>query len=125
MIALTEIMLSQFAAINISPIGLILLSTALLILFLLLGVFIVQQKKQFTSSDGKRFSSEKDFLAYEAILKKIMPLYDCLQGEKLAEEALGLQSGFLKLLKEKGFSEIKTFMDYRNDFRKIAELLEE
>ena len=113
------------AALKTSPIALTLILTGIFILLLLVLVFIAQQKNRFKASDGTSFSSEKEGLAYEAMLKKIIPLYDCLKGERLAEESLGLNVGFLELLKEKGFSEIKTFMAYREDFKKIAELLAE
>ena len=88
------------------------------VLFLLL-----RQGKLFTASDGKEFTSEKAYVEYEAIYQKVNLLYQESAKDINNSDSFGFKDSFLKLLKEKGFSEVKILMANREEIKRLAALL--
>ena len=83
--------------------------------------FLLRQGNIVKASDGTEFNSEKACQEYELLLGKVTSFYNGSEGA----ETIGLQPAFLKNLKEGGFSDAKTLINYRLDFKKLSSILEE
>ena len=85
--------------------------------------FLLREEKSIQAKDGTRFPSEQACQAYEAICERVNTLY--VEDKKRPSNALilGLGPEFLKLLKRDGFSDVKTLIKYREDFRNLSQIL--
>ena len=84
--------------------------------------FLLREQKNIKATDGTSFSSEEACKAYEAILVRINTLY-LDAGNKSSTETFGLEATFIKLLKEEGFKDSKTLIKYKDEFKKLYDVL--
>ncbi len=85
----------------------------------------ISQDKVFLAVDGTKFDNQRSCNEYDLLYKRLICLYqeDALLKSKNKKEILGLNLLFVKQLKNEGFSDIKTLINYKDDFHKLTELL--
>ncbi len=86
-------------------------------------IFKQVQGKVIEASDGTRFNSEESCRAYESTLDRLKPLYQ--ESDSSLDKVLGFSQGFLELLKNTGFRDLKTLLKYKGDIQKLVELFDE
>ena len=110
---------------SLSPIQSIGITISGLLLTSLVLYFLLKEQKSIRSSDGTSFSTQEACDAYESLSQRINALYKDIGEKKAKADLLGLEPVFLSLLKEKGFSNAKQILKYRNDFIRLASIIEE
>ena len=86
----------------------------------------LKSKEVFTAIDGTRFSTEKSCSDYDYIYKNLEVLYqdDALSKARTRKQILGLRLSFVNQIKSGGFSDLKTLLSFKDDFPKLAEILD-
>ena len=93
------------------------------IVFLILTLFKSINKKSFTAEDGSTFGSQSELDVYQKLYDKTIPLFS-LDDEKFSTESLlGFQKSFLINLTKDGFTDLKTLIKYRKQFKLLSDLI--
>ncbi len=82
---------------------------------------ILREQKTIKAIDGTAFASEEACRTYEILLDKMSKLYAASEKNSV-RETFGLKPEFLQLLKNEGFSEVKTLIKYRKEFEQLTNL---
>ena len=85
--------------------------------------FLLREQNNIKASDGTLFASEVACKRYEAVLEKVNAFY-IDNGSKSSTELFGIQMTFIKLLKE-GFKDSKMIINYKEDFQRLSDLLDQ
>ncbi len=93
------------------------------IVFLLLFLFKSINTKSFKAADGSVFANQSDLDLYDELYEKTKPLFYIDEDKGTSEQILGFQKLFLTNLTKDGFSDLKTLIKYRNQFKSLSELL--
>ena len=83
-------------------------------------------KEAFIAIDGTKFSTKKDCDNYDYLYKLMECLYqeEALTNARRSKEILGLRLLFVNQIKSGGFKDLKTLISFKDDFKKLAELLD-
>ncbi len=84
------------------------------------------QKVSFESIDGTKFSNEKECNEYNFLYERLQFLYQekSSSNQRKRNATLGLNLNFVKQLKTNGFSSLNSLIQNKDQFRKLAELLD-
>ena len=93
------------------------------ILSLTLFLFKNINKKSFTAEDGSIFDSKSDLELYQNLYDKTMPLFVFDDEKGSSQPILGFQKPFLIKLTQDGFPDLKTLVKYRNQIKKLSDLI--
>ena len=93
------------------------------IVFLALFLFKSINKKSFTSEDGSVFDNKSDLDLYENLYDKTKPLFSLDDEKSSSQQILGFEKLFLSKLTREGFSDLKTLVKYRNQFKSLSDLI--
>ena len=94
-----------------------------LILFLIVFALNTRKKIEYKSSDGSIFKTKKDCKEYEIISQALKPIYEDINYDATNIRIKGLNTSFIKLLRTRGFENIKIVIDNSSDFIKLADIL--
>ena len=98
--------------------------TIVVILLIVLILLISKiSQKPFIASDGSSFRDKEKLQDYEALLRKLEPLYQEESGQRKNELILGLDISFISMLKNKGFRSKKELIEYKDQFKLLSGLL--
>ena len=87
-------------------------------------VFFARSNNIIKASDGTIFSTKEECAKYEDCLENINTLLSALDfKDNDITESFGIELGFVRLLKNKGFSEAKVIIKYRKEFKLLADLV--
>ncbi len=93
------------------------------IVFLVLFWFKSINSKSFTAKDGSIFATKSDLDLYENLYEKTKALFLNDEDNISNESILGFQRSFLTKLSKEGFSDLKTLIKYRKQFKSLSELI--
>ena len=93
------------------------------IVFLGLYLFKSINKKSFTAKDGSIFDTQSELDIYQNLYDKTKPLFDSYDEKDSSQSILGFQRTFLTKLKSEGFSDLKTLVKYRKQFKSLSDLI--
>ena len=93
------------------------------ILFLALSLFKSINKKSFIAKDGSTFDSQSELEAYQNLYDKVNPLFVPDDEKSTSQSILGFQKSFLSKIKSEGFSDLKTLIKYRKQFKSLSDLI--
>ncbi len=93
------------------------------ILFLVLPLFKSINKKSFTAKDGSIFDNKSELDLYENLYEKTIPLFLPDDDKNTNQSVLGFQKSFLTKLKSEGFSDLKSLVKYRKQFKSLSDLI--
>ena len=93
------------------------------IVFLILSLFKSINKKTFKAKDGTTFDSQTELDVYQKIYDKTIPLFMPDDENSSSKTILGFQKSFLTKLKSEGFSDLKTLVKYRKQFKSLSDLI--
>ena len=93
------------------------------ILFLILALFKSINKKSYKAKDGSIFDNQSDLDTYENLYEKITPLFTADDSQDSNQSILGFQKSFLTKLTNEGFSDLKTLVKYRKQFKTLSDLI--
>ncbi len=85
--------------------------------------FLLRDQRNIKASDGTLFSSEEACKSYEVVLDRVNALFLDTQNQS-AKELLGFQIAFLNLLKG-SFTDAKLIIRYKDDFKRLVELIDQ
>tara|TARA_B100001250_G_scaffold395789_1_gene401081 strand:- start:1393 stop:1725 length:333 start_codon:yes stop_codon:yes gene_type:complete len=97
----------------------ILLAIVVLLLFLIRGV----EKKEFLATDGSSFKNQNDLELYERLYEKTKPLFSDVETNSTNQSLLGFDKSFLSKLRNDGFDDLKTIVNYRKQFQLLSDLI--
>ena len=85
----------------------------------------LNSREAFIAIDGTKFYNEKSFNEYDSLYKKLECLYqeELLDNVKNKKDILGLKLIFINNIRKDGFKDIKTLIDYKDDFAILAQIL--
>ena len=95
----------------------------LAILILALSLFKSINKKSFTAKDGTTFDNQSELEVYQALYDKTIPLFMSDDELGSAKSILGFKKSFLSKLKSEGFSDLKSLVKYRKEFKSLSDLI--
>ena len=103
---------------------LIVIGAFIVLIIFLLALFLINNLKResFVAMDGSCFDSQSDLDLYQDILVKTKPLFD-ENDTSNSQTILGYDIIFLKNLKTDGFSDLKTLIKYRSQFKALSLLI--
>ncbi len=85
---------------------------------------LLKDQASIKASDGTSFQTEEACQAYEDLLDKIKILFEeDLTKSSKAENRLGFKPTFLRRLQAEGFNDAKSLITYREEFKKLSDLL--
>ena len=93
------------------------------IVFLSLFLFKSINKKSFTAEDGSVFASQSDLDSYTNLFEKTKPFFSSTDDKTSEQQLLGFEKVFLSKLTKEGFSDLKTLIKYRNQFKLLSDLI--
>ena len=93
------------------------------ILILALSLFKSINKKSFKAKDGTSFDNQTELEVYETIYDKTIPLFMSDDEIGSAQSILGFKKSFLSKLKSEGFSDLKSLVKYRKEFKSLSDLI--
>ena len=93
------------------------------ILFLALFLFKSINKKSFTAEDGSIFDNETDLDVYNKLYEKTKPLFSSDTEKSSEQSILGFERSFITKLSSEGFSNLKTLVKYRKQFKSLSDLI--
>ena len=93
------------------------------IVFLVLFLFKNINKKSFIAKDGSVFDKQSDLDIYQNLYEKTKPLFGATDENGSGEPILGFQITFLTKLTTEGFTDLKTIVKYRKQFKSLSELI--
>ena len=82
-------------------------------------------KNLFTAEDGTQFHNEKLCIEYNLLYNRLKSLYqtDYDLKSKNKKDVLGMNALFVSKLKSEGFSDIKSLLKYKDDFKILSDLM--
>ncbi len=109
--------------------GLFLVIVGLIFTIILLRYAFSNQaksKETFIAVDGSKFNEKKLCEEYDYIYKRLEILYqeEALANARNKKKVIGLNITFVNQIKNNGFSDLKTLISFKEDFKKLAELLD-
>ena len=93
------------------------------IVFLSLFLFKSINNKSFTAEDGSIFDNESDLELYKKLYDNTKTLFSVDNDKGSARQILGFEKDFLTKLTTDGFSDLKTLIKYRNQFKLLSDLI--
>ena len=93
------------------------------ILFLVLSLFKSFNKKSFIAKDGSTFDTQSELDTYQNLYEKTIPLFMPDDEKGASQSILGFQKSFLTKLKSEGFSDLKSLIKYRKQFKSLSDLI--
>ena len=93
------------------------------IVFLVVSLLRSINKKSFKANDGATFDTKSELDAYQKLYDKLIPLFTTDEENDSAQSILGLQKSFLNKLRSEGFSDLKSLVKYRKQFKTLSELI--
>ena len=93
------------------------------ILFLILSLFKSVNKKSYKAKDGSIFDNQIDLEVYENLYDKVIPLFVADEKKDTAQSTLGFEKSFLTKIKSEGFSDLKSLVKYRKQFKSLSDLI--
>ena len=93
------------------------------IVFLILSLFKSINKKSFKAEDGSVFDTQEDLDIYEDLYEKTKPLFNVNNEDPSSFPVLGFQKSFLTKIKNDGFTDLKTLIKYRKQFKELSNLI--
>ncbi len=93
------------------------------IVILIFSLYKSINKKSFTAKDGSKFDNQSDLEAYQKLYDKILPLFMSDEENPSSQSILGFQKSFLTKLKSEGFSDLKSLIKYRKQFKSLSDLI--
>ncbi len=93
------------------------------IVFLVIFLFKNINKKSFTAEDGSVFDSQSDLDLYQNLYDKTKPLFGSYDEKTTPQQILGFEKLFLYKLTTEGFSDLKTLVKYRKQFKLLSDLI--
>ena len=91
--------------------------------FLLIFLFKSTKASVYQASDGTVFNNKSDLDVYQSIYEKTKPLFSNDDDINTKDIILGFDKQFLNKLKSDGFSDLKTIVEYRNQFKSLSNLI--
>ena len=91
--------------------------------FILLFLFKSISKKTFTADDGSIFDNQSDLDSYQTIYAKTKSLFLSDDQPNSRNPILGFEKSFLTKLTKEGFSDLKTLIKYRKQFKSLSDLI--
>ena len=93
------------------------------IVFLILSLFKSINKKSFKAEDGSTFDTQSELDAYQKLYDKTIPMFLPDDEKGSAQLILGFPKSFLSKLKSEGFSDLKSLVKYRKQFKSLSDLI--
>ena len=93
------------------------------IVFLSLFLFKSINKKSFIANDGSVFDNQADLDLYTNLFEKTKNLFSDDDEKGSAQQLLGFEKLFLSKLKTEGFSDLKTLLKFRKQFKLLSDLI--
>tara|TARA_B100000579_G_scaffold408835_1_gene397295 strand:- start:471 stop:803 length:333 start_codon:yes stop_codon:yes gene_type:complete len=93
------------------------------ILSLTLFLFKSLNKKSFSAKDGSVFDTQSDLDLYQKLFERTKPLFTADDDKVSAQQILGFEKLFLSKLTTEGFSDLKTLVKYRKQFKSLSDLI--
>ncbi len=86
----------------------------------------LKSKGAFVASDGTKFPTKEACDDYDYIYKSLEDLYqeEALSKARNRRQILGLRLSFVNQIKDGGFQDLKTLISFKDDFKKLARLLD-
>ena len=86
----------------------------------------LKSKEAFIAVDGTKFNTKKACEDYDYLYNNLVDLYqeEALSKARNRKQVLGLRLLFVNQLKSGGFQDLKTLISFKDDFLKLAELLD-
>ena len=106
-------------------ITLIILAIFILVAIVFLTLFLIKSinKKSFTAEDGSSFDNQSDLDAYQNLYEKTKPLFCDYYMKGSAQQIPGFEESFISKLTTEGFSDLKTVVKYRKEFKSLSDLI--
>ena len=106
-------------------ITLIAIGAFILIAIVSLSAFLFKSinKKSFIAKDGTTFDNQSDLDLYQNLYDKTIPLFTPFDENASTQSILGFQKSFLTKLTSEGFSDLKTLIKYRKQFKSLSDLI--
>ncbi len=95
----------------------------LAIVFLLIYLFKSINKKSFVADDGSVFKNQSDLDLYQKLYDETKPLFSLEDDKSSNQSILGFDKLFLTKLTSEGFSDLKTLIKYRYQFKSLSDLI--
>ena len=95
----------------------------LAIVFLLLFLFRSVEKKEFLAKDGSSFKNQYDLELYERLYEETKPIFSDIGTNSTNQTLLGFDKSFLSKLRNDGFDDLKTIVNYRKQFQLLSDLI--
>ena len=95
----------------------------LALIFLLIFLFKNINKKSFIADDGTIFDNQSDLDLYENLYEKTKPLFLGDDETGSSQPILGFKKSFLTKLTAEGFSDLKSLVKYRKQFKSLSDLI--
>ena len=93
------------------------------IVFLGLLLFKNINKKTFTAEDGSFFDNKSDLDLYQKLYKETKPLFSSNTENDSSQSILGFEQLFISKLTAEGFTDLKTLVKYRKQFKSLSDLI--
>ena len=106
-------------------ITLITIAIFILIAIVFLGLYLFKSitKKTFIAEDGSVFDSEAELDVYQKLYEKTKPLFSGIADKASAQPILGFEKSFIIKLSSAGFSDLKTLVKDRKQFKLLSDLI--
>ena len=91
----------------------------------LLGFFLFKSinKKSFIANDGSVFYSQTDLDVYQNLYEKTKPIFSNDYEKGSSQQILGFEKSFISKLTSEGFTDLKTLVKYRKQFKSLSDLI--
>ena len=93
------------------------------IAFLTLFLFKSINKKSFTAEDGSVFDNQADLDLYQQLYDKTTPLFSPDNENVSSQQILGFEKSFISKLTKEGFTDLKSLIIYRKQFKSLSDLI--
>ena len=93
------------------------------IVFLVLALFKSINKRTYAAKDGSIFDNQSDLDLYENLYDKTIPLFNPFDEKGSTQSILGFQKTFITKLTKEGFSDLKSLVKHRNQFKLLSDLI--
>tara|TARA_B100000965_G_scaffold390531_1_gene397655 strand:- start:385 stop:717 length:333 start_codon:yes stop_codon:yes gene_type:complete len=93
------------------------------IVFLSLFLFKSINKKSFKAEDGSVFDTESDLQLYKKLYDKTKPIFTSDDEKDSTKQILGFEKLFLSKLTAGGFTDLRSLVKYRKQFKSLSDLI--
>ncbi len=106
-------------------ITLIAIAIFILVAIVLLSLFLFKNinKKSFTAIDGSVFDTQTDLDVYQKLYDKTMPIFSNDDEKGSSQQIIGFDKSFLNKLTKDGFTDLKTLVKFRKQFKSLSDLI--